>query len=180
MTARLVILGTILFLGLQRCLFAADATLPPLSDLRQDAQWVRQTREPLIVLFSLPGCPYCKQIRQSYLAPLLRQPPPGHPVRIREVDITSSTALTGLAGDRLTQAQFAARYRVRVTPVVLMLDANGAPLAEPLTGGDTAGFYGAYFDNALAKARKALAAPDGSGSGVSPEAHPPRSAKGAS
>jgi thioredoxin-related protein len=159
--ARLAIFGTILFLGLQRSLFAADATLPPLSDLHQDAQWVGKTREPLIVLFSLPGCPYCKQIRESYLAPLLRQPGPGHPVRIREVDITSKATLTGLEGGTLTQAQFAARYRIQATPVVLMLDANGAPLAAPLTGGDTAGFYGAYFDNALAKSRQLLAAPAG-------------------
>lgn len=159
MKRRILIAGALLYLGLQRCLLAADVTLPAPTDLRHDAQRVRQTREPLIVLFSLPGCPYCKQVRESYLAPLLREPPPGHPVLIREVDITSKAPMTGFQGEALTQAQFAARYKVRATPVVLMLDAQGAPLADPLVGGDTAGFYGAYFDNALAKSRKSLAAP---------------------
>jgi thioredoxin-related protein len=163
--ARLAMIGTVLFLGLQRCLHAADITLPALTDLREDAQQVRRTREPLIVLFSLPGCPYCKAIRQSYLAPLLREPPAGHPVHIREVDITSKAVLTGLQGEVMTQAQFAAHHKIKVTPVVLMLDANGVPLADPLVGGDTAGFYGSYFDNALERSRKALAMPPESRSG---------------
>jgi thioredoxin-related protein len=155
--ARLLLLGMSLLLGLQHSLHAADALLPPLVDLRRDAQWVRKMDEPLIVLFSLPGCPYCKEVRENYLIPLLRQPPPGHPVRIREVDITSNASLTGLEGEAMTQAQFAAHYRIRATPVVLMLDAHGVPLADPLVGGDTAGFYGAYLDNALSRSRQMLA-----------------------
>jgi hypothetical protein len=135
---------------------AVPASLPVPTDLRIEAAQIRQRHEPLIVMFSLPGCPYCKVIRRNYLFPLIRDAAPGAKPLVREVDITSDRPLKDFSGAVVTQKAFAARYHARVSPTVILLDDAGHPLTEPLVGGDTAGFYGAYLDNAMAAAQKAL------------------------
>lgn len=135
---------------------AAPVALPAPSDLRQEAKLVRQTNQPLIVLFSLPGCSYCKVVRENYLAPLLRDAAPAERPLIREVDIASDAPLKGFDGEALTQKRFAAHYHVKIAPTVILMDQTGAPLTERLVGGDTAGFYGAYLDNAISAARQQL------------------------
>ena len=130
--------------------------LPMPSDLRQEAKLVQQMNKPLIVLFSLPGCSYCKVVRENYLVPLIRDAAPADRPLIREVDITSDASLKGFAGEALTQKRFAASYRVKIAPTVILMDETGAPLTDRLVGGDTAGFYGAYLDNALSSAQQHL------------------------
>jgi len=138
---------------------ADPVVLPVPSDLRQEARLVQQTKQPLIVLFSLPGCSYCKVVRENYLAPLIRDAAPADRPLIREVDITSDAPLKGFEGEALTQKRFAANYRVKITPTVILMDGTGALLTDRLVGGDTAGFYGAYLDNAISAAQQQLSSP---------------------
>lgn len=134
-------------------------SLPTPVDLRHEGQLIQQKGKPLVVLFSLPGCPFCKEVRENYLVPLVRDAAPADQAIVREIDITSNGTLKDFDGKPVSQKDFAARYKVQVTPTVLMLDAAGKPLAEPLVGSGMAGFYGAYLDNALAASRKGLEHP---------------------
>lgn len=157
MNKTLTVIGITLYLGFQGYAMAAPVVLPAPSDLRKEAKLVQQKHKPLIVLFSLPDCSYCKEVRENYLAPLVRDVPAGDRALIREVSIVSKAPLIGFNGEALTQAQLAAHYKVKVAPTVVMLDNAGMPLAAPLVGAGMAGFYGAYLDNALAESRRALA-----------------------
>lgn len=134
----------------------ANATLQQPSDLREEAALVQRWGEPLVILFSLPDCRYCADVRSNYLAPMARSAAgkPG-PV-IREIDISSQQPMRGFSGEVLSAAQFSRNYKVRVSPTVLMLDQHGKILAEPLVGADMAGFYGAYLERALRSAQKDL------------------------
>jgi hypothetical protein len=131
----------------------AEELLTRIDDLRELAARVRRERVPIAVLFSLPGCPYCLEVRRSYLAPRVRE---GAPVIVREVDITSSRSLIDLDGRRITETELAARFNVRVTPVVLLLDGDLRPLAEPLVGIVSTGFYEANLQSAIDAARGRL------------------------
>jgi thioredoxin-related protein len=135
---------------------ADPVALPVPSDLRQEVKLIQQMNKPLIVLFSLPGCGYCKVVRENYLAPLLRDATPADRPLIREVDITSDAPLKGFGGEALTRKCFAASYGVKLAPTVILMDETGAPLTDRLVGGDTAGFYGAYLDKALSTAQQRL------------------------
>ena len=95
-------------------------------------------------------------MRENYLQPLLNGDLTDARPLIREIDITSNAQLKGFGGEQLTEAQFAKNYRVKLAPTVIMVDATGRPLADQLVGSDMAGFYGAYFDNALDKSREAI------------------------
>jgi thioredoxin-related protein len=46
------------------------ALLPSPSDLRQVAVQAGTRGEPLVLMVSLPGCPWCELLRRNYLAPM--------------------------------------------------------------------------------------------------------------
>lgn len=132
--------------------------LPPVDDLREVLAQVRQRRAPLLVLFSTPGCPYCHEVRRNYLAPRVAEQAglPAPTVLIREVDITSRAALVDAQGRRITQAEFAGQFGVRVVPVVALFDAGLQLLGEPLVGIDRSGFYETYLARAIETAQQRL------------------------
>ncbi|MCP2936999.1 hypothetical protein NK983_30350, partial [Salmonella enterica subsp. enterica serovar Typhimurium] len=78
-----------------------------------------------VVLFSLPGCHYCEEVRNHYLAPLARDAANRGRLVVREIDLNSARALTDFDGTSTTQAAFARRLKVQFAPTVLFLDARG-------------------------------------------------------
>lgn len=137
---------------------AEEEHLPTLDDLRPIAASIARHKAPLLILFSTPGCPYCREVRRNYLAPRVeeqgRNTPPE--LLLREVDITSQRPITDLAGSQTTEAAFALRFNVRVVPVVALLDQTLQLLAEPLVGLDRSGFYEGYLAAAIDAARRRL------------------------
>jgi glutaredoxin len=134
---------------------AADgASLPAIDDLRALGAESARTGAPVIVLFSTPGCPYCREVRQNYLAPRAAEQRQRRVPQyfLREVDITSRRAIGALDGRTMTEAQFADHHGVRMVPVVMAMDANWRLLGEPLVGLDRAGFYESYLERLIADA----------------------------
>lgn len=139
---------------------ASPPAIPLATDLQVDGRLVRRRQAPIVVLFSLPGCPYCEIVRRSHLAPLLADPKQSSRVIVRQVDIDSDEAVVGFSGERTTHAAIAKAHDVRSAPVVAFWDGEGRPIAEPLKGMLLADFYSAYLESALQDARKRLGAPD--------------------
>jgi thioredoxin-related protein len=131
-------------------------TLPLANDLRADGRAAASRRVPLVVLFSLAGCPYCDVVRRSYLAPMLRDERQASRVLVRQVDLGASEPLVDFAGKRTTHGEFARARGVRVAPVVSFWDESGRTIAASLEGMLLPDFYGAYLDGALETAEKAL------------------------
>jgi len=157
---RLLLAGTGLALGAR--VFAQPASgeplLPAVDDLRPLLAQVRQRRAPLLVLFSTPGCPFCLEVRRNYLVPrVAEQAALAAPtLLIREVDITSRTALIDPLGRRSTQAEFASQFGIRVVPVVALFDERAQLLGEPLVGIDRSGFYESYLARTIDVAQRRL------------------------
>ncbi len=142
-------------LGLSTAAYAqSTAMLPAAENLEQLATDAEAAGRPLVLLFSLPDCPYCKVVRRNYLGPMLREPNP--PV-IRELTMTSRQSLRDYDGGTTTPAALARRYGVVVAPTLVFVDADGEMLADPLVGGDNQ-FYIAYLDRAFDESHKKLAA----------------------
>ncbi len=68
-------------------------SLAHIDDLGALLDAVRTTRRPLLLFFSTPGCPYCREVRRNYLAPRVADGVEASGVVIREVDITSRRAV---------------------------------------------------------------------------------------
>jgi hypothetical protein len=135
----------------------APAMLPATEDLARDGRTALERGVPLVILFSLPGCSYCEVVRSHYLAPLMNDGAPGRRPLVRELDLSSGAALRSFRGEAGSGRALAKQYGIRVAPSVLVLDGDGRRLAPVLEGGDVAGMYGAYLDDTLALARRALA-----------------------
>ena len=135
-----------------------EERLAPLGDLRALSRSIERHKAPLLILFSTPGCPFCREVRRNYLAPrVAEQAAKTTPeLLLRETDITSERILTDLSGARMTEAAFARQHGVRAVPVVALFDSMLRPIGEPLVGLDRSGFYEAYLASAIDASRKHL------------------------
>ena len=132
---------------------AKDSALPVPVSLPDAAETAAAKKKPLVLLISLPGCPYCELVRRNYLLPAQRDAG----LQAWQLNITDrSTPLIGFDGKATTAAAQVAAWKAGFTPTVLFLGAAGQDLAERLVGLPSLDFYGAYLDERLATARKAL------------------------
>ena len=132
---------------------AKDTFLPVPTSLPQAALAAKAKGEPLVVLISLPGCVYCELVRRSYLLPARRD----SDLQAWQLDITNrSTPLAGFDGKPTTAAAQAKAWKATFTPTVLFIGSQGQELAERLVGIAVPDFYGAYLEQRLTTARKAL------------------------
>ncbi len=129
------------------------ATLPVPESLQAALAAALKNRDPLVVLASLEGCPFCKVVRDSYLAPLHKES--GLPVI--QLDSGSRRAVLDLHGRASTHDALLRAWGIRVTPTVLFLGPAGAEVAPRLVGASIPDFYGAYLDERLRIARTRLA-----------------------
>ena len=144
--------GGALALAAPSLVFAADTALPVPPSLPLAAQVAAAKGEPLVLLISLPGCPYCEMVRRSYLLPMRAEG-----LQAWQLNITDRRAsLTGFDGKPVSPEVQAGLWKATFTPTVLFLGPQGQMLAPPLVGIAVPDFYGAYLDERLATARKAL------------------------
>jgi len=73
-------------------------------------------------------------------------------VLIRELRMDPGSYVTDFQGERLTAAAFSARYKTRVTPTLLFLDAQGQEAAERIVGINTVDYLLFYIEDAINKA----------------------------
>ena len=133
--------------------YAKDSALPVPTSLPQALLDAKAKGQPLVLLITLPGCVYCELVRRSYLIPLL----PEIGLQAWQLDVTNRSApLIGFDGKPSTAALQAKAWKATFTPTVLFIGSQGRELAERLVGIAVPDFYGAYLEQRLATARKAL------------------------
>jgi thioredoxin-related protein len=133
-----------------------EESLPHIEDLQALLDEVRTTRRPLLLFFTTPGCPYCREVRRNYLAPRVADGAAAAGATIREVDITSRRSFAWRPGERVTEYELARRFDVRMVPVIQPVDATLALLWEPLVGLDRSGFFEARLQEAIEAATRQL------------------------
>lgn len=131
---------------------AVSATLPQAVSLADELVAALRRGEPLVVMVSLEGCPFCTVARNSYLAPLRQE---GR-LAIVQVDMRTTRSLKDFQGQSLTHEQMTRRWSISLAPTLLFFGKGGMEVAERLVGGMLPDFYGAYLDQRLDTARKAV------------------------
>lgn len=130
----------------------AEKALPLSRSLPVELAQALAVRQPLVLMASLHGCPWCKLVRENYLAPMRTQE--GLPVV--QVDFGSQQATLDFAGKPVTHESLIRGWNITVAPTVLFFGPGGRELAGRLPGASS-DFYSAYLDQRLADARKKLA-----------------------
>ena len=133
---------------------AKDSALPVPESLPDATDAAARLGEPLVLLMTLPGCPYCELVRRSYLLPARQNAG----LQAWQLDVTNRTAaLLGFDGKPTTATLQTTAWTASFTPTVVFLGARGQELVERLVGIAVPDFYGAYLEDRLAAARKVLA-----------------------
>jgi hypothetical protein len=135
--------------------WAVDSALPIPDSLPDVAALAARDGEPLVLLISLRGCPYCELVRRNYLLPARANGLPAWQINMHE----PQRALVGFYGQPSHVAEQIARWKVRLAPTLLFLNVQGLPLAERLVGVSSVDFYGAYLEQRLTTSRQALKTP---------------------
>lgn len=127
----------------------APVTLPTTASLQDELALALKTYNPLVVLVSLEGCPFCKIARENYLSPMRMQQ--GLPVI--QIDMQNKLPIKDLKGRLTTQDDLIRSWGIKVAPTVLFFGRGGVEVAERMVGGYIQDFYGAYLDERLRIAR---------------------------
>jgi len=141
--------GVTATLLLSPILRASAAELPKPTSLREELRTANSMGEPLIVMVSLIGCPFCKLVRDSYLEPLYRK----NHMHIFQMDMQSDAKLLDFDGKVVSQGELIRIWDIRKAPTVLFFGPNGTQVAERLVGIGLEDFYGAYLDRRIDSAR---------------------------
>ena len=131
---------------------ASGALLPLSGSLVQELVLAQQLHQPLVVMVSLQGCPFCDVVRNSHLAPMLRRE--GLPVT--QVDMRSEAMTESFAGMPISHDHLVRSWNVTVAPTVLFFGKGGVEIADRLEGGYLPDFYGSYLDDRLFAARRRI------------------------
>ncbi|MGA8785466.1 MAG: thioredoxin fold domain-containing protein [Polaromonas sp.] len=144
--------GAVTFMA--RGALAAPARLPLSISLAEELRQALAQGQPLVVMVSLEGCPFCKVVSQNFLGPMQQQE--GLPVV--QVDMRSPRALRDFTGAAATHDHMTRTWGIKVAPTVLFFGRNGVEVAERMVGGYLPDFYAAYLDERLQQARRVLRA----------------------
>lgn len=130
---------------------AGAATLPAAGSLGSALAAALLARQPLLVMASTEGCPFCRLVRDNYLAPLRSEAR----VPIVQLDLGSRAGLLDFDGSASTHDELLRRWHVDVAPTVLFFGRGGREVAPRLVGASR-DFYGAYLEQRLEAARRHL------------------------
>jgi hypothetical protein len=131
---------------------ALSPALPYPPSLRQALAAALTQRSPLVVVISLEGCPFCRTVRDSHLLPLQRE----GSTAVVQIDLRSAMAVDDFQGTPITHDQQTRAWDVRVAPTLLFFGPGAREVAARLVGASLPDFYGAYLEDRLIQARKAL------------------------
>jgi len=126
--------------------------IPLVRDFTLEATDSRTKNVPILVMFSRHNCVFCTQLLQEFLLPMRRNAEYESKVIMRQVDVGSSAPLRTFSGEITTQARFARKNRIKLTPTIKLFDAQGRELTEPLIGLTTPDYYGGFLDQRIDEA----------------------------
>lgn len=143
------------FVAILACLclpatFAVErGKLPMATDLSKEAEQAREKKIPILILFSAPGCGYCKRVREEILIPTTYNAEYDNKVIMLEVESGNQEKIVDFDGRTITQADFATKHRVGFAPTVKFFDALGREVADPIIGLVTVDYYGGFMDQGI-------------------------------
>lgn len=148
------------------CVTAADADdedeslphveLKAVKDLSLLAEQAREDDKIILLEVTASYCSYCALLEEEIIKPMLRSGDYKKTVLIRQLEMDSFYPVKDFAGNDTTLAELAIKYKVKLTPTLLFLDANGNEVAERILGVYSLDFFGFYVDEALTKGLKRI------------------------
>jgi hypothetical protein len=130
---------------------AEDLALTRASDLHADAQQAVAKGIPIVLFSNLTGCHYCRGALRNVLLPMQRDAGWARTAIYRQINVDKETSMRDFEGKLTTHDVFARKMKLEFTPTVLVVDATGKLLAEPIVGVAAWDYYGYNVEEAIRK-----------------------------
>ena len=127
---------------------APDSRLPVALSLKDELAAALRLAQPLVVMVSLEGCPFCRVVREHHLLPLRHE---GQP--IVQVDMRSDARVLDFVGQLRTHDELVRAWKVVSAPTLLFFGKSAREVAPRLQGSSIPDFYGAYLEQRIHVAR---------------------------
>ena len=114
-------------------------------------------KTPIMLVFTQPDCSYCISAKKDHLERMRVSRNYGAKVIMREIEAgNDNLALRDFEGNPTTHGALARKYDVRSVPTVIVVDAHGKPLTNPVIGLTAPDFYDLYLEQAIDAGRVQL------------------------
>ena len=119
------------------------------SNLAGDARESSKKQIPVLLFFSMKHCPFCIEVEEDYLKPMLRNAEYDGKVIIRKIRIDGTDSVQNFNGKERDADEFGDDYNVSMVPTLILVDAHGNKLAPAIIGIANAHYYSSELDNAI-------------------------------
>lgn len=129
-----------------------ETPLPTPASLQAAGTAAKALGQPLVLMVSLPGCPWCELLRRNYLAPMR-----GEGVQAFQITVNDRTrAVRDFKDAPSTGFDIAQGYGAKLTPTLLFLNVVGQEIAPRIEGVASADLIGAQLQTSLQTARERI------------------------
>lgn len=123
-----------------------ERILPVARNLKLDGDAATAAKKPILILFNLTACPYCRAALREAIVPMFRNAGWHAAMEFRQVTIDDGQSLVDFDGKTISNSEFATRRKGRFTPTVMLVDGRGQLLGDPIVGIANVDFYGGYVE----------------------------------
>ncbi len=94
-------------------------------------------------------CPFCIEVEEDYLKPILRNAEYDGKVIIRKIRIDGTDSVQDFNGKERDADEFGDEYNVSMVPTLILVDAHGNKIAPAIIGIANAHYYSSELDTAI-------------------------------
>ncbi len=123
-----------------------------LISFQKEAELARENNMPILIEFSTPWCSYCEALEQQVLEPLIMSQEFKDKIIIRKIEVTDFSTVIGFDGETYTAFEINQKYKVKLYPTLVFLDANGNEISQRIVGITVIDFAAESLEKAIAVA----------------------------
>ena len=128
--------------------------LPPVTikngaDLTSDGREASEKQIPVLMFFSMKHCPFCVEVEEDYLKPMLRNSEYDGKIIIRKIRIDGTDTVRDFAGKEHDADDFGDIYNVSMVPTIILVDSKGKKISPSIIGIANAHYYSDELDKAI-------------------------------
>lgn len=127
----------------------SNVTIQNGENLVGDAREASHKQIPVLLFFSMKHCPYCIEVEEDYLKPMLRNAEYDGKVIIRKIRIDGTDGVQDFTGKERDADEFSDDYNVSLVPTLILVDGNGKKLTPSIVGISNSHYYSSDLDRAI-------------------------------
>lgn len=126
------------------------------ADLATDGDEASKKQIPVLMFFSMKHCPFCIEVEEDYLKPMLRNSEYDSKIIIRKIRIDGTDSVRDFAGKEHDADDFSDLYNVSMVPTLVLVDSKGRKISPSIIGIANAHYYSHELDKAINSSTKKI------------------------